>query len=484
MRRLQNIPFDIQTYDVTFILADYVKGEHKFLSCIPSIKEDTCGLKESPLRQINSCRNGELEKKNMAAVFPSKIPKNYKLCPFNVGMATLFPYSMIPNKEKMKDLDRITEGNGSDIEMVKIIAKDFNATLNLFYIFRDEKNPYLHFEFLNYLLNKTLDACAGGLYHIYGDVVAYSGLYGIQSVIWVYTVDRAIHSWQSFGHKVTDVYYFFIVYLIYSVIWTLVRKYDKNSVSFVETIVSGWGALLGTTSLQDPKSLKQKILNIAYLVMSLHLSAYIGAQIYSYLTILGPPQTYKTVEELKVSGKKPYLQKFTKYFVKDKNYEEFANTSGDCKDFRHCENTILANTGATLLLSAYLLPFQAETAINDEARVLGLQESVLTVWHEMIMRKDFALEKFQDIVSRLFEAGICDKLYNEAIGITVVDKAKITNKNILANSYSCTGGCEITLVQMGGAFYLWLFGCLLSLVVFLVEVVYEWLKKCNTVYLA
>ncbi|KAG6458227.1 hypothetical protein O3G_MSEX010745 [Manduca sexta] len=109
----------------------------------------------------------------------------------------------------------------------------------------------------------------------------------------------------------------------------------------------------------------------------------------------------------------------------------------------------------TLLLHAFFANYQAKSAVGDEARILCTTQNVLTVYYEMLIRKNSPyVSKYQDIIVRLFEAGIPEKLYIEAIGLTVVGRAESASKNIIANSYSCQTGCTVTIRQLDGAFYI------------------------------
>ncbi|XP_061379089.1 uncharacterized protein LOC133319270 [Danaus plexippus] len=425
------------------------------------------------MMNINSCVNGSLDKNDEKFIFPSKYLNNLRLCEFKVGMASLFPYTVIENKDSLETLDRLEEEDifGSDLEIMKIMAKKMNVTLEMFYIKRFEENALLQTDYIEYMLNGTLDACAGGLYNIYGDVVAYSGVYNRQSVIWIYTVERETRSWQTLLRKTGGLYIFLIFLASYSIIWKLFCQFDGRAVSLNNTILYSFGALVGTTSLLDAMSLKQKILNLSYLILCLHLSSYISTQMYYYLTVENPPQTINTIDELAISDTIPYLVPTKKYFLNNDKYIAFANTSRDCEDFLDCERSVLKNRGATLILDGLLYPFQSSTAVKDESRIMRVDEDVLVLYHEMIMRKDsFMVDKLHNIILRLFEAGICDKLYKEAIGVTIVDKAKIAVKNILSYSYSCSAGCKITWLQLAGSFYLWMIGCGLSICCFIVEI--------------
>ncbi|CAH0720497.1 unnamed protein product, partial [Brenthis ino] len=473
-RTLNKVLHSIRHYDITFLTKDRSEHMFKLEKFILDIDEETCNFAEIiPIETINVCHYGSLQGKKITDVFRIKIPTNFKKCNFNVGMATLFPYSTLENKELYKDLDDVdNQCYGADVELMKIFTDIFNLTLKLYYIYREEESPYLHKEFLEYLHNRTLDACAGGLYRIYGNSVAYSGIYSGQAVIWVYTVEREVKSWQALVKKTTGLYIFFIFYICYAILWKLMCKFDNQICLIRDTLFYGWGALVGASGLQDAPSLKLKILNVFYLILCIHLSSYISTQIYYYLTIEGPPESYNTFEELSGSSKTPYLRFTAKYFIRDHKYEVFVNTSGDCEGFVDCQNMILKHKGSTIIIDGHLPSLQSSTAVNDEARVLRVSENIVFIYHEMLMRKDHILvPQFNVIATTLFEAGIFQKLYVEAIGITVVDKARIVNKNILSNSYSCIVGCQITLRELAGAFYIWIIGCILSCCIFVAEIV-------------
>ncbi|XP_075980770.1 uncharacterized protein LOC142979622 [Anticarsia gemmatalis] len=466
--KLEDIAHIVDRYDITFLLLNVIKDRNKMQTFIPTIDENTCQQAVGKLTHINTCINGTLRNKK---VFPSKNPTNLNKCLFKVGMATLYPFSQIENKDSLKTYDHINNSVGCDMEIMEIVAEYFNATLDLYYIFRKEENPFGDYEFIKYLQNGSLDVCAGGLYRIYGRFVEYSGVYANQAVMWMYLAKRTDRSWESLIGKVNGLYIFVIFYISYSIIWYFICVFDGDAVSLRNTLLYGWGALIGANSLQDARTLKQKLLNLGYLVMCIHLSAYISIQLYSFLTIKGPPQMLNTNDAVMASGRVPFLKPSTKYFVSDKKYLEFANTSADCSSFVDCAEKTLQHNGLTLLLQASFFHFQSETAVRGEARVLRTAENVLTVYNEMLIRRDSPLVvKFQKIIQTLFEAGITQRLYEEAVGILVRDKADSANSNLIMSSYSCRSGCAITLVQFAGVFYLWIIGCVVSCIVFVIEV--------------
>ncbi|XP_045500742.1 uncharacterized protein LOC123698195 [Colias croceus] len=458
--------------DITFTVLDDPRNL-TFMYAELEVDEITCNVTRLVrFRVVNRCARGCL--RNGESIFPKKVLRDFKKCPLNSGFATLHPYMSLNKKNKnYTDFDPLTDSDisGADVELIKIASQYFNTTLRLYFIYRQEENPFVDKQFLDLLQNGSLDICAGGLYRIYDDIVDYSGVYTRQAVVWVYSVEREIRSWQSFVGKLKGIYVFFVFYFIYAIVWKLMCIIDNQTISLNDTLLYSAGALLGTTSLQDARSLKQKIVNVVYLIMALHLSAYIGVQLYSYLTIQGPPTLYRTIDELISSGVKPYLMFTAKYFLEDKKYESFANTSGSCGHFIDCEDVILKKKGTTILIDGFLPPYQADTAVGDEARVVRVNEDILFIYHEMIIRKNsYFTAPFQKMVMHLFEAGICQKLYFDAIGITYVDKADIANKNIMSNSYSCQVGCAITLSQTAGAFYIWIFGCAVSSIVLILEI--------------
>ncbi|XP_050665081.1 uncharacterized protein LOC126965489 [Leptidea sinapis] len=464
-----SIPFIMR--DITCVTKVNNGSSYIIKTATVEIEDKTCNIVDQPIfKEINSCNSGFL--KINQSVFPKKNLRNFRKCNFNVGMGTLSPYATMEKKHLFYNLASINLSNisGSDVELIKIIADHFNSTLKVYYIMKDEENRFAHNEFIKFLLNGSLDVCAGGLYRIYGDVVDYSGVYTRQAIVWAYGVERDTRSWQSFLHKIKDLYFFLIFFGFYVAMSWIFYVINRQHVDIKDTILYSWGAFLGTTSLLRVETMKQKVLDAFFLYMSIHFAAYMSVQLYSYLTIQGPPTLYHTIDDLMSSETKPYLRFSAKYFIDDKRYEAYANTSGSCDNFTHCEEVILKNKGATVLIDGYLPSFQADTATNGEANVLRVSEDILFIYHEMAIRKNsYFVESFQKALSSLFEAGICQKLYNDAIGITVLDKASATSKNMMSNSYSCQVGCEITLVQLAGIFYIWLIGCCLSCLVFIAE---------------
>ncbi|XP_045451612.1 uncharacterized protein LOC123660601 [Melitaea cinxia] len=484
---MENKLYELKNYNLVIITLDSKSNNYFIMTKIPEIDEVTCGVSESlTVNIINICRNGSLDRKKVSDIFPSKEITDLKMCNLNVGMSKFYPYSMVNNEDDLKDLDTSKHLYGADAEVMKILAKKCNSTLKMFYIDTTRKTSQNVPQFIQHLLDGTLEVCAGGLIRqrVYGDVVAYSGIYSKQSVFWVYTVERDRRSWQSLVGKMTGLYVFLITYVCYVILWNILNQFDYKTTTVINSCLYGWGALLGASSLQDARSFKQKILNIMYLIVSLHMSAFVSTQIYYYLTIERPPKQFKTMEEISSSNKISYLIPTKKYFADDKYHIALANKSRDCFTFTECEELMLKHKASTILVEGLFSKLQSASSVGDEASIIRVADDILITYREMIIRQNSTLVKtIQKSILRLFEAGICNKLYVEAIGILAVDKAKIANKNILSDSYSCTQGCEITLSQSAFAFYVWIFGCCLSCFVFVFEILLKRRLRSSTVLL-
>lgn len=477
----QSIANKVGNKDATF-LVKISEAEYIMLTFIPRIDEETCKETTRKAFEINACKHGHLMTNE---TFPKKHQRDFKRCPIKAGLGALYPFSTIKNKGSLKTFDSL-DGvaiQGMDVEMLKIIADYFNAKLELHFILKYEENPYIYTEYLPFIMNGSLDILAGGMYRVYGDVVEYSGIYARQAVVWVYTVDRLATTWQNLIANIDGLYLFIVFYFSYSFAWYIICVFDEHAVSLRYTLLSSWGALIGTASLQEARSIKQRVLNLVYLNMCLHLSVYISIQFYSFLTIRGPPENFETNEDIMNSGRTPYLRPLAKYFMTDEKYVRFANTSANCDSFIDCTTKVLEYKGLTVTLEGYFLDIQAATVVNDEARLLRTKDNLLTVFYEMSIYKSSPLAvTIQRVIGRLFETGITVKHFNDAIGITKIHKIRRATRNIISNSYSCQEGCTVTFGQISGVFYLWALGCGLASAVFVFELLYERVNRNKTIF--
>ncbi|XP_063829198.1 uncharacterized protein LOC135078598 [Ostrinia nubilalis] len=466
--KLREVGQNLSMYDVTYITKN-ADDVIEVVTFIPQINETTCELHRNLVPFFLSiCSSTE-----RFNAFPDKKPNNYMKCPLKLGIASLYPFATIANKSSMMTNDRLHEDAfyGSDVETLRIMAEYFNFTPQFYYIHRYEENPFLDNSFLASLINGSLDICAGGLYRVYDNLVDYSGVYGRQAVVWMYSVKRDKRSWKVLIRNVNGVYIFVIFYAIFCSIWKLMCMFDKQDIPMGRMLLYAFGALIGTSSLEEGKTLKQKILQFVYLIMCIHLSAYVSVQMYSFLTILSPPTMYKTNADIMESGLQPYLVPLLKYFINDESYHAFAETAEDCESFYDCEEMSLKFNGMTLVLDDMFTELQAKTAVNDEATTLRANENMLTIYHEMLLRKDiYIVKRFQKITSILLNSGISDRLIREAIGILTTAKSKSASKNMMSYSYSCGVGCSITLKQSVGTFYAWMLGCVFSFCAFIIEI--------------
>ncbi|XP_063829199.1 uncharacterized protein LOC135078599 [Ostrinia nubilalis] len=459
----QKFSLNISVFDVTFIAKN--TENYNVFTFMPEMDSSSCTVRQELLPTIlSSCSS--IENHN---AFPSKKLQNFMKCPFRVGIAQFFPFSTITNKSALYKYKHIEENeiHGSDLEILKIMAEKFNLTLEFYFI-----TTKFDRRFLNFILNGTLDLCAGGLYRSYQDAVAYSGVYSRQAFIWIYAAKRDSRSWQDLIKKANGLYIFVVFYFVYSFIWKFFSIFDRKPVPLGRLLLDNWGALTGTSSIHEGTTFKQKILNIFYSILCIYLSAYVSIQMYSFLTIVSPPTTYKTTTAIVQSGLQLYLmERFKEDFINDTYYITFANTSKICDSINDCEMKTLEYNGVTVVIDSLFLKLQADTAVNGEAIVLRVNENLLTVYHEMLIRKDLPIVyRFQRLMASLRESGIGDRLYAEALGKLMKAKAESANKKMLSSSYSCVLGCSITLLQSAGAFYVWMVGCGLSFCVFIIEI--------------
>ncbi|XP_026315923.1 uncharacterized protein LOC113227244 [Hyposmocoma kahamanoa] len=393
-----------------------------------------------------------------------------KNCTIKAGLTSMYPLSIIEEKS-LKNYDILENPTGSDVELIKTIAETINAGVIFYYMDRSEYIPYRDRDYIKLIINGTLDICAGGLYRNFENIVAYSGAYEQQGVVWIYTVERMGHTWSNLIKTMQGLHIFFLFYICYSIVWNIFLYFNGQALNWSSTFLYSWGALFGSSSLQDAINFKQRFLNIVYLIMCIYLSIFVGVQLYTFLTILGPPEILYTVEDVHQSGRTPYLNPMGKYFLQDKKFVTFANTSKDCDSFELCIEEMLQNKGLTIVTDSIFVPIQLKTIVNDEARLLKITEDVVIVNHEMIIRKNSPMVAiFQKKLNRLFEAGICKKLFLDNIGILAVARTKKAIHNIMHNSYSCRMGCSITFSKCSGIFYLWMISCFISCCVFVIEI--------------
>ncbi|XP_060804947.1 uncharacterized protein LOC132902741, partial [Amyelois transitella] len=398
---------------------------------------------------------------------------NFHKCALRVGMGYLRPFSVIKSYANKTALTPINanEIKGCDYEILKILAAKVNATLNLYKIKTLPINSLAEVTFVKYLENNTLDVCGGGLYNVYGTTIKYSGIYARQVIIWTYAVEREPRSFKNVISIVDKLYMSFVIYIIYSLLWYLVSWFDGKRVSLSNTLLYNFGSAVGAAKLQIARTTKQKILQIIYILLCFFTVAYFNIEIYSCLTISNPPTLYKTSYDIMNSGKKVYLYPDGRNFIKDVNYLNFFKHAEDCDSFRDCVWKVCRNKGITVLLDGQFIEYQVITANNDEARLMRSADNIITVFHEMPISKDsLVLETFQNLMVKLAESGILNRLYDEAVGILDISKSEVFTKSALTKGYYCMNGCSITLKGVAAVFCLWFLGVAVSCFVLFLEI--------------
>ncbi|CAH0400746.1 unnamed protein product [Chilo suppressalis] len=105
-------------------------------------------------------------------------------------------------------------------------------------------------------------------------------------------------------------------------------------------------------------------------------------------------------------------------------------------------------TEAKVLIDGQFTLFQAETIVDGEATVLKVPQNMLTVYHEILIRKNLTItNSFQKLMTRLGEAGISDRLYHEALGILTEAKVLIDGQFTLFQAETIVDG-EATVLKV------------------------------------
>lgn len=464
--KLVGVPSKFARYNVVFIVPES-NGIYKILSYVPQIDGGTCDY--STLKQpehINTCTHGYLEG---AVVFRNKTVTDMKRCTLRVSATQSIPHvsigSAFPDLFVLEPLN-VT---GMDIEIIKIVAEKYNTS-----IYCHLRNVFKNAAIRNDIASNRHDVEIGGFirYEFSTKGILNTVTYSSTDIVWIYTVRRTERDWKELATRVNGLYLFGLFHIIYVLIFNFIRYIDGDKLSFSDTFLYSWGALLGTNSLQNPRSFKQSILNMFYLYMCVHLSAYVSTQLSAFLAVGTPSRLFKTHEEIINSDINSYFHPRFLNSLPTEEFRAFGLSSPSCVT-AVCEPMALANDGAALTFEDIFYTLPVAVPVNGEARMLKTQKVFFLPIDMDVAEYSIFAESILKTVERLVETGITPKLLEDSMGLGVKARVDHAMRVAATNDYSCESGCRIAMKHLWPAFFVWLLGCSFAACAFVVELLWK-----------
>lgn len=417
--------------------------------------------------KVTTCFNGKIARSEAFTNFLQKaaVPREMRQCTFTACASTAQPFVGGSCK------------GGLEIQLIKFIANQLNFNLSI----RCSKKPRGEIDengrLSNLLLELRQDKCdfiIGSMYpdndihmHFKATLAYYEDSY-----TWFVPLAPKRAAWKGLAYIFKLYTWLFIgfVLLLSSFVWNCTsivsgdrRKFKKFSMCFLNS----WSTFLGISIPLQPLRAPLRVLFLVFTLYSLNMTTIYTSNLVAVFTSTTYDLQLSSIEdiletELLLGGREEYYDWFdTGYAVDDRiteryNYSELFEPS--------TENLDRVRTGQQVMLLSRLFVLSR----NYSNLVYGLPTNVFANQMEMIFEKGFPLARlFDKVIHRLKDNGIIYKFFNdwqvrmEKHNAIVEDDAEII----------------LTLQHLEGAFAILGYGLLLSIVMFALEVLFEYKLK-------
>jgi hypothetical protein len=255
---------------------------------------------------------------------------------------------------------------------------------------------------------------------------------------------------------------------------------SSNYKTIIHCIYNVWAVLTGVTVPQKPFSLSLRIFFTAWVWYSFVMTTVYQTYFIGLLVNPGFEKSITTLNELMESGiEYGYPGDISGMKFSDPTYDIIRKNRKECKTIYKCLQRVTERKDfATIFDSFHAEYFRTRLLFhNIHVNVCTLQEDVIMFWVSMYMAKgNPLLHRFNEIITRMFEAGLFEKWQKDFISSSRLDDHPIddddTNFSDFATNELNTDYTSFSLIHLLVVFEALLIGQIFNTLVFLVEVLY------------
>jgi hypothetical protein len=400
---------------------------------------------------------------NDSPIFEQKIPYNIDGCPFRVSTLKFHPFIIYDNST----LD------GSEIRLILSIADKINATLKLKVSLAPERKG-------QQLSNGTWTGLRGEIMYGFSDMIFGHILtnlddhlvfddtiiYSSDKFSWYIARANPYPRWLSMARVFTPEMWLVLLTAIPVAAFgmkCLSQGGGDEIWSYVKCVVSFWAALLGAGA-DVPYSPPLRVFFLSWVIYSLAVNTVFQTYVTSYLVDPGLQHQIDNAEELYESNAvfafPDTIDKFLTKELLDRLKPRIQSDPVVCLDYVANKDNFATVAGKKLV--AFYSENLAQRGAKHE--IFQFREDMFQLSTVMLLPKGSPfLELINDILTRLLEAGLIDKWYNDIITENQI-KAAVREIPVLTDTY-----IPLSLAHLQASFVFLFLGLGISSVVLLVE---------------
>jgi hypothetical protein len=374
---------------------------------------------------------------------------------------------------------------GLEYRLLKVVLKQMNMTLFHVPAPKGLETGETVDNLVNGMFGKEIYIALGGLgtYFLLVSLFESTNTYYTMTFRWYVPCSDKYPRWSSI-YRILSVELWLV--LIISIVFvaistTLVGRYFCTSEwqgykSLTSSLTNVWAVILGVAVSTMPRTPSLRSLFLALVCFSLCFSTVFQAFLTTFLTDSGYKTPIQNMDELFDSGiKLAYTQE--QNFIIDHGDEREAlkvqRNRANCPSIRDCMNWAVYQKNVSILLddtnARAFYEFGEYVGENSEPLLCKLEDGVVfKSFLSMIMfHGDPLMKRVNEIIERVVEAGLYNHWFKMLNYVLNLYETKIANFNPIDVYYS------FNLHHLQPAFYLLLMGWCISVICFMVELLYN-----------
>jgi hypothetical protein len=277
------------------------------------------------------------------------------------------------------------------------------------------------------------------------------------------------------------------------VMW-LLAKYEmqfhiresSNYKTIIYCIYNVWAVLTGVSVPQKPISLSLRIFFTAWVWQCFAMTTVYQTYFFGFLVNPGFDKRITTLNELMESGiEYGYPGEISDVKISDPTYDIIWKNRKICKSIYKCLQRVIERKDFATIFSSFHAEYIRKILLfrNVHVKFCTLQEDVIMFRVSMYMAKgNPLLHSFNKIITQIFEAGLFDKWQNDFLSSSRRDDHPVddddTNFSDFTTNELNADYSTFSLIHLQVVFETLLIGQIISIFVFLVEVLYY--RSCIT----
>ena len=427
-----------------------------------------------------------------AHLYPTKVPKNFMGCPIKIGTVGINPYVIMTENYTQKDGRTAYKITGLTVEILKLICEKINLTavflppsLNL--ELESSLKPAIELEDgLSDVLTGTVPLLPLTVISSFDATIPYIHLNvemlvpcpkvipGTEKVLTTFSLSV----WLTIG---------LVLLLTTAVFWCAGNGPYRSVCNETHTYQSlsncfhnVWAVFVGVSVSQQPTNSSLRVFFFLYVCFCFAISTVFQAFFVSYLVEPKYGKKLETLEELLdsdvVYGYHPVL-----YMIQDSlsypefvKFQEYKKLKVDCSDIRKCvERMITKRDMASVIAPMFATYVANEMGTVDVGKIIcSLDRVAVSASLTILFKKgNPLLYRFNILMRRYLEAGVQERLWTE-----LQHQAALRGGGRLREA---AGDIFVafSVFHLMPAFVVLLVGTILSLVVFIAEVIVKCLSE-------